>query len=359
MSDESETTKNAYQAQLFANRLSKRYKHLRKWAKRERISCYRLYDRDIPEIPLAADLYEALPPEVCTAAQAVRFVTGDAANAENPNRYLHLFLYERPYEKSEASESAWLDAMADAAASVLGLARNRIIVKTRRRQRGTDSQYEKREAETSVTGTVLEQGQLFYVNLTDYLDTGLFFDHRPLRKTVRDTADGKRVLNLFCYTGSFSVYAAQGGAASVDSVDLSNTYLGWARRNMELNEFTDQARYRFVRADAASFLKTAKEKWDIIILDPPTFSNSKKTETELDVNRDWAALATDCLNLLSGGGVLYFSTNSRKLVFDAAALPSVTEQRKIIQITDITEQTIPEDYRNTKIHRCWKLAIGR
>ena len=232
--------KNEYQAQLFSNRLKKKYKELRKWARKNRISCYRLYDRDIPEIPVSLDLYEFLPSDVTTPLEVARFLSEQNANlsANNPQTeqdikqrtYAILYLYERPYQKEDSEEELWLSLMAQAAADVLGIPLQNIITKMRRHQKGK-SQYEKIEDSPikyendtqNITGLVQEQGQIFKINLGTYLDNGLFFDHRTLRSIVRDTCSNKDVLNLFCYTGSFSVYAAQGNAKSVESVDLSNT----------------------------------------------------------------------------------------------------------------------------------------
>ena len=249
----------------------------------------------------------------------------------------------------------WLSAMTSAISQTLGIPSEHIITKVRRRQSG-DSQYEKDSGKT-LSFITREQGLRFKVNLSDYIDTGLFFDHRPLRLKVQDEAADKRVLNLYCYTGAFSVYAAAGGAALIDSVDLSARYLGWAEENMRLNGFSDKRKYRFIASDVKTFLEKAtpaaekrdKSGYDIIILDPPTFSNSKKTDTLLDINRDWPALVEACAALLTQNGILYFSTNSRKLSFDEAKLPDGFEAK------DITGSTIPEDFRNERIHRVWKI----
>ena len=373
--------KTAYQAQIFANRLTRNYKQLRKWARKNRVTCYRLYDRDIPEVPLAADIYEFLPEGTESKEEAMKSLfleeaaiqANDAAALKEAEgrRWLHLFLYERPYEKDPAEEEAWLSAMAEAACAVLHIARERVVTKVRKRQKG-DSQYEKQAApdagreNAGGRGLVQECGELFTVNLRDYLDTGLFFDHRPLRSRIRDMAAEKRVLNLFCYTGSFSVYAAEGGASLVESVDLSNTYLSWAKANMIQNGFTVQTRYRFTKGDVAAFLDEAVKKgdkqYDIIILDPPTFSNSKSTKDLLDINRDWPLLCTRCLSLLDAGGILYFSTNSRRLAFDAALLPRVTKSGRAVSISDITDQSLPQDFsasRGTKNRRCWKMELAK
>ncbi len=334
--------RNAYQADLLFNRLTKRYKHLKKWAKRTNVTCFRVYDRDIPEIPLAIDIFEAetdMP-------------------GEPGELYAQIALYERPYEKDEAEEDRWLSCMAQAVSDALKVPDYNIVTKVRKHQKG-DSQYGKMD-ERSLKVVVREQGQRFIVNLSDYLDTGLFFDHRPLRLQVRTDSAKKHVLNLFCYTGAFSVYAASGRAASVDSVDLSATYLKWAEENMKLNGHTDDSRYRFFNADVLTWLYDTKKallegrdgthKYDIIVLDPPTFSNSKKTENTLDINRDWPEFVNLCCTLLSNSGVLYFSTNSRRLQFDADKLMSGYKAE------DISENTIPEDFRNAKIHRCWKIS---
>ena len=292
-------------------------------------------------------------------------------------RYIHIALYERPYEKDEKEEEQWLEAMAQACTEVFSINKSNVITKTRKKLDGTkdgkesghgrSEQYEKIESSRKITGSVLEQGELFEVNLSEYLDTGLFFDHRPLRKTVRDKCAKKSVLNLFCYTGSFSVYAAEGKAKRVESVDMSNTYLDWAKRNFLLNGFIDSlkdtgTKYIFTRSDVISFLNqkcsekaTAENRYDIIILDPPTFSNSKKTAHTLDINRDWSDLVSKCVALLTEGGTLYFSTNSRRLSFDESLIK--VPEGKSLTISDITSETIPQDYRNAKIHRCWQLDV--
>ena len=334
--------KTEYQAQLLQNRLTKRFQHLKKWARRSDVGCYRLYDKDIPEIPLAIDI----------------FFIQESPSASEAEAYLRVYLYQRPYEKAEEEETQWLEAMIQAAAQVVGVSQDKVVAKTRMRQRGSD-QYEKQETQDSITGIVQEQGHKFFVNLSNYLDTGLFMDHRPLRKIVEQEAQGKAVLNLFCYTASFSVYAAAGGASRVDSVDLSNTYLAWGEKNFSLNGLTDAEKYRFTRNDVAQFLKESHDSWDIIVLDPPTFSNSKKTKDTLDINRDWPKLVNAALQHLNPGGTLYFSTNSRQLHFDEALLqpPTKANDGAGLKVKDITVATIPEDFRNQKIHRCWKICL--
>lgn len=329
--------KTAYQAELFGNRLTKRYKHLKKWAKRTGVYCFRIYDRDIPEIPVALDIYETESDDPTIAGE----------------RYLQLYLYDRPYEKDESEEEAWLTAMAESAANAIGIPVQQVVAKHRKHQKG-ENQYEKLNESRSgrIEFIAKEHNERFWVNLTDYLDTGLFFDHRALRHTVRDTCKGKRVLNLFCYTGAFSVYAAHGRASGVDSVDLSKTYLNWARKNMALNGFKENDTYRFFENDVVTWLKSASDQYDIIVLDPPTFSNSKKTDTLLDINRDWPLLVQLCYQRLNLNGILYFSTNSQRLKFEEQELSAL----RGAEISDITAQTIPEDFAGGKPHRCWKIV---
>lgn len=373
--------KNAYQAELFANRLKRKYKELRKQMRKNRVSCYRLYDRDIPEVPVSLDLYEFLPDGVDSVLEAARFMAAqnERLSANDPavecelkeRTYAVLYLYERPYEKSDEEEVEWLDAMAKAASDILGIDISHIIKKSRgHKSHKNDQQYQKNDKQITIEGLVQEQGQLFRLDLTSYLDTGLFFDHRPLRATVRDTCSKKRVLNLFCYTGSFSVYAAQGNASYVESVDLSNTYLSWAKDNMALNGFNDKKKYAFTRADCQVFLQekavaakggeiAVEELYDLIILDPPTFSNSKSTSDVLDINRDWPQLVKDCLNILAPGGTLYFSTNSERLKFDISKLPPKTANGTEFECKEITEQTIPVDFTGKRPHKVWSFVLNK
>ena len=374
------TEKNIYQANLFSNRLLKNYKQLKKWARKNKISCYRLYDRDIPEIPLAVDLYTFLPKEIKTKNQVEDFLNKQNQEISSNSKlglemqqnelkrtYLHIYLYERPYEKNQNDEDAWLLEIKKVASLTLNIAENHIIIKTRRKQSANEelarNQYTKIETDKHLTGFVQEQGQIFKVNLTDYIDTGLFFDHRPLRAEIKKSCKEKKVLNLFCYTGSFSVYAAQGNASKVTSVDLSKTYLDWAKENMKMNDFSDEKKYFFVRDDVFNFLDQANLRnqkgenfFDIIILDPPTFSNSKKTENTLDINKDWPILIEKCLKILNPNGILYFSTNSRKLNFKTEILSEKLDLENL-QIEDITQKTIPDDFRNKKIHRAWRIQL--
>lgn len=325
------TEKDLRQAEYFGNRLLKNEKALRKWARRDGVRALRLYDRDIPEVPLAAELFREARP------------LGGGKGED----CLVLALYERPYEKDQAEEEAWMTLMAETASRCLGVRPELVFARMRRRQRGL-SQYERR-AEEAAERVVFEGGLSFVVNFSDYLDTGLFLDHRPTRALVRSEAQGRRVLNLFSYTGSFSVYAAAGGAAEVLSVDLSNTYLEWARRNFALNGLEAHAK-GLRRSDVGAFLAEARrrgERWDLIVCDPPTFSNSSAAPRDFDVNRDWPGLVTACLGLLEPGGKLYFSSNSRRLRWD----PSLVEGR----VEDLSETCLPPDFRDRRIRRTWRI----
>ena len=374
--NKSTSEQNKYQSEIFGNRLAKKYRQLRKWARRGRITCYRLYDRDIPEVPLAVDLYEFVPHGVDDKKECARLLREEdariaandieAAREKSSRQFALLYLYERPYEKDEDDERAWLGEMSGAVCRALSIPAGHVIQKLRKRQRG-ESQYEKTVSMRAVEDYVQECGQLFKVNLSDYLDTGLFLDHRPLRGLLRSSCAGKSVLNLFCYTGSLSVCAAEGKASMVESVDLSNTYLEWARHNLALNDFDpDDKRFKFTRADVTGFLNQKlyghedamrQGGHDIIILDPPTFSNSKSSRSTLDINRDWADLVNKCVALLNPGGTLYFSTNSHKLRFDVNRIPSLSVYGTRITVTDMTEKSLPEDFKGTRAHRLWKIQL--
>ena len=305
----------------FANRLGKNIKHLMKWARRNDIEAWRLYDKDIPQFPFALDIY------------------GDQ---------IHLQEYDTGWLMQPEEYEEWLAGVKEAVGFVTGFAPEQIHLKRRERQRGKE-QYEK-------TGTqgedfvVHENGRKFWVNLDKYLDTGLFLDHRNTRKRVGEMAAGKRFLNLFSYTGSFTVYAATGGAVYSETVDLSNTYLDWARRNFELNG-VDAAQHQIVRADVFQYLQTGIEQgkqFDLIVMDPPSFSNSKKMLDILDIQRDQAKLVDGAMKLLAKDGLLFFSNNLRSFELD----PALAER---YQIKDVSKQSVPEDFRNKKIHQCWEI----
>ncbi len=352
--------KTQEQAQLLKNRLLKNYKNLRKWARKNLVSCFRLYDRDIPEIPLAIDLYEFLPDQMDTPQKAQRFMEEEAAN-ESANipgaakrrlerTFVKVFLYERPYEKSDEEEEKWLCAMKNAISECMEIDSSRIAAKIRSHDKG-GSQYAKEEKDSKANknfcGRVFENGSIFYVDLDSYLDTGLFLDMRKARALIKANSAKKNVLNLFCYTSSFSVAAVAGGAKNVQSVDLSNTYLEWSKKNFSLNGLNPND-YEWTKADAIAFLSQCKSKFDIIILDPPTFSNSKSAKNTLDIKRDWSGLANNCLKLLEKDGELYFSTNSRQFKFEPELLNGALYQ-------EITEETIDLDFKTKKSHRMWLL----
>jgi 23S rRNA (cytosine1962-C5)-methyltransferase len=308
----------------FANRVRKNARHLSKWARRSQIDCYRVYDRDIPEFAFALDVYGG---------------------------YAHLQEYVRRSDIDDVARAPWREAVHAAAAQALELPPGRVVVKLRER-RAAGEQHEKtgHRGRDFVVG---EQGHRFIVNLEAHLDSGLFLDHRITRSLVEQDARGRRFLNLFCYTGSFTVYAAAGGARASISVDLSNTYLDWARRNFDLNGI-DPARHVVIRADIMRWLAQAGAdgaRFDLIVLDPPALSRSKAMAGDLDVQRDHVQLIADSARLLSRDGILYFSTNlqSFKLAEDAFAG---------LEAEEISHRTMPLDFRNRRIHRCWK-AVKR
>lgn len=309
------------QAQLFTSRLKKRARHLRRWPQRRGITCMRIYERDIPEIPLVVDRYE---------------------------NHLHITEYERPHERDPAQHANWLDLMAETAGIALEIPKQNVHLKTRQRQRGK-TQHGKLDT-TKERFSVAEGGLKFLVNLVDYIDTGLFLDHRTTRQMVRDEADGKHFLNLFAYTGSFTVYAAAGGAKSTTTVDLSQTYLDWARDNMGMNRFTGD-QHRYIATDVSQWIAEHPpgEKYDLVMLDPPTYSNSKRTDEDWNVQTDAVPLLQKLLPLVRKGGVIYFSNNFRRFKFDESAL-------EVTEIHEISKQTVPEDFRNRRIHRCWRIV---
>ena len=305
----------------FANRLGKNAKHYLKWARRHNIEAWRLYDRDIPQFPFAIDVYGG---------------------------QIHLQEYDTGWLMQPEEYETWLSEVLEAVAFITGFAPADIHLKRRERQKGTQ-QYEK-TGKAGADFIVHEHGRRFWVNLEKYLDTGLFLDHRNTRQRVGEMAAGKRFLNLFAYTGSFSVYAATGGAAASETVDLSNTYLDWARRNFELNGI-DEARHQIVRADVFQYLQAAAQAgkpFDLIVMDPPSFSNSRKMLDILDIQRDHMRLIDGAMALLASDGLLFFSNNLRSFALDEAVAQKYA-------VKDISKQSVPEDFRNKKIHQCWEI----
>lgn len=373
------------QAVEFGRCLTNRARHLRRYPSRG-ITCYRLYDKDLPEVPLAVDIFEG--------------------------RYLHIAEYERPDGRGVGQHRLWLDKMVAQAAAILNIAPENVFLKRRARQRG-ESQYEKLDESGRVV-RVREGGLTFLCNMTDYLDVGLFLDHRQTRETVRKESNGKRFLNLFCYSGAFTCYAADGNAESTVSVDLSPTYLDWAEANLEENGVDARARrggkpiHSFVKSDVLKFLRaippasdrnvdvvrlieeTAAElsgvrerrgpgrgrnsrradyaerrdernslsnrtfgidrsDFELCVCDPPTFSNSKSTESDWDVQRRHVELLRLLATRMKRGGVVYFSNNFRRFKLDEEKLADLYDMR------EISNRTVPEDFRNKKIHRCWRM----
>jgi 23S rRNA (guanine2445-N2)-methyltransferase / 23S rRNA (guanine2069-N7)-methyltransferase len=312
-------------SRMFGNRIVKNVKRLRAWAKRESVSCYRIYDADMPEYAFAIDRYEA---------------------ADGSKQWLYVQEYAAPEEiPLDQVKRRRAEALA-ALPAATGVAREDIHLRTRKRMSGAE-QYEK-QAERREFFEVAENGLKFWVNFADYLDTGLFLDHRLTRLRLRGAAANKRFLNVFAYTGSASVYAAAGGARETVTVDLSYTYLDWAQRNLQLNGFAGSG-HELVQADAREWLKAARPGFDLIFLDPPTFSNSARMQGVLDIQRDHAELIDGSMRLLTKGGILVFSTNAQKFKLD----PGLSERYTVI---DISKATLPPDFeRNPKIHRCFEV----
>jgi 23S rRNA (guanine2445-N2)-methyltransferase / 23S rRNA (guanine2069-N7)-methyltransferase len=344
----------------FANRLRKNLQHLSRWARRQGVHCYRLYDADLPDYALAIDLYHCL--------------------GGGPDGDVHVVVqeYAAPKTVDPVRAEKRLRAALAATQAIAEVPSHQLHYRLRQAQKGR-AQYQ-RQAEARTYHEVDEHGCRLLVNFDDYLDTGLFLDHRPLRRRIQRESRGKRFLNLFCYTASATVHAVRGGAAASVSVDLSPTYLEWARRNLELNDCAASIeapgaapqtawrgprtqlprarthRHRLLRADCLAWLEqqaalASPPQFDLILCDPPTFSNSKRTDNVLDVQRDHVALIRNCTRLLSVGGSLYFSTNRRRFKLDAEALAD-------LDIVDITAQTLDEDFRRPPPpHRCWQIRL--
>lgn len=310
----------AAQAEMLQNRLKKRQRKLLPWARRQGLTAWRVYHRDIPEIPLAIDWYD-----------------GHLLVAEFVTR-------KRP--EGDAGDAALLH-LAHAAGEALGVPPERVVTRLRQRQKG-QKQYERLD-DAGDRFAVEEFGLRMLVNLSDYLDTGLFLDHRDTRRMVAAEATGTRFLNLFSYTGAFTVHAAAAGCRESVSVDMSAPYLAWAEANLRENGL-DSPAHRMVRDDVLAWLEHAPRReppFDLVVCDPPTWSTGKRMTGTLDIQRDHVALLERVLALVRPGGVVYFSTNRRGFVLDPAAFEGC-------QLEDITDRTMPEDFRGTAIHSAWR-----
>ena len=322
-------------AEMFANRLRKNLKKLSQWIKNHHIHCYRLYDADLPEYAVAVDVYQS------------------------EKTWVNVQEYEPPKSIDPIKANHRLAGALNEISKVLEIPPEQVLLKIRRKQKSTE-QYEKM-SDSRRFHVIEEGGCQFWVNFEDYLDTGLFLDHRPIRLMIQQQAKNKRFLNLFAYTGSASVHAAIGGARSTLTIDMSNTYLDWAKRNFTLNGI--QGDHQFVRADCTEWLNEQartekKPQFDLIFLDPPTFSNSKKMDEIFDIQRDHVQLIRNAVALLSTSngeeekGILYFSTNFRRFKMNLEALSDFS-------VENISSAMIPEDFkRNARIHSCWKITQG-
>ncbi len=309
--------------EMFHNRLLKNYKHRLKQAKRLNVTCWRLFDRDLPEFPICIEIYE---------------------------QYIYIAEYNRRHNLTDEEHEAWFASCKRVVAEMTGVPEENMFLRLRKRMSHKEDQYEKESevAETKII-TVKENGLKFLVNLTDYLDTGLFLDHRLTRQMVQAESKDKNFLNLFCYTSSFSVYAALAGAKSVTSVDLSKTYLAWSEENFKLNNINPSSAYQFIHADVKQYLKTIPRNfYDLVVMDPPTFSNSKRMKDVLDIQRDHVELINDMLLGMKVGGVLYFSTNFTQFSLDTESIHSKS-------IRDITRATTPFDFEGKLKRWCYKI----
>ena len=306
---------------MLANRLRKKQKQLSKWTRKNNLQAFRLYEKDIPEYPVIVDCY---------------------------GEYAIVWIYTRTKDETDEEIQAFEEDVIENISQGLALDHEHIVLKKQRRQSGQQSKNYK----TNKTIVVEEQGLKYEINLYDYLDVGLFLDHRNTRQMVRELAHGRKVLNLFAYTASFTCNAIEGGAFETDTVDLSNTYNKWAERNFELNDFVVNDQHQILKYDCLEFLKLAQSsryKYSLIICDPPSFSNSKnRGKTDFSVVDDQVELITRCLSLLSTNGILIFSTNYRNYELNESLYSEKAT------ITNITNQTLPHEFRNRKIHQCWE-----
>ncbi|MBK7690007.1 MAG: class I SAM-dependent methyltransferase [Bacteroidetes bacterium] len=301
------------------NRIQKNKKVLKSFLAQNNITCYRIYDWDMPEYPLCIDVYE---------------------------NKIHCSIYKTRNQLFEDEMKQWQALCVQTIRESFSVSPEDIYIKSRERKKES-GQYEKvnQHKEKFI---VQENGIHFWVNLSDYVDTGLFLDHRNTRQIVKTLSKGKHILNLFAYTGSFSVYAAMGGAFTTTTVDLSNTYLNWAKENFQLNKIP-LSKHQFIKTDVKQWIKQEPSKlYDIIVLDPPTVSKSKMASSTFDVQADHVELINNTLRHLQSGGILFFSNNFRDFILE-------TEKIEASTIENITHLSIPQDFRNKKIHACWKI----
>lgn len=292
-----------------------------KIAKRINVSCYRIYNVDLPEFPFIIEMY---------------------------NDNVYVAEYKSKHSLSDEEYSEWLDLSLQTIQKVLNVSENKIFLKLRERQKGVN-QYAKLNQEKNEF-IVDENNLRFIVNLSDYIDVGLFLDHRITRAMVKEWSANKKVLNLFAYTGSFTVYVAAGNAQQITTVDMSKTYLTWAKRNLTYNKLYDDKIHSFIQEDVLQYLNDTKQKeFDLIILDPPTFSNSKRMQDTLDIQRDHVKILNQCLQMLSNDGVIVFSTNYRNFELD-------TTQLTIKSIKDITQVTTPFDFEGKLKRKCYYIT---
>jgi len=314
-------------ATMLANRLRKNIKKLKSWVKKNNIRCYRLYDADLPEYAFAIDIYHG------------------------EKKWAHVQEYEAPKTIDETKSIQRLQDALAVLPDVLGIPPQQLSLKIRRRQKGS-TQYEKQGTDGGYH-QVQEGNATLLVNFKDYLDTGLFLDHRPIRQWINENANGKQFLNLFAYTGAVTVQAVLGGATTSTTVDMSKTYLDWAKNNFELNNINLE-KHTLVRANCMEWLDKAieeEQKYELIFIDPPTFSNSKRMDNVFDIQRDHVELINKSAQLLTKKGTIIFSTNFRKFKLDDPALGK-------LNIENISKQSLPKDFeRNPKIHYCWRISL--
>ena len=317
-------------AQMVFNRLQKNDKKLKAWRLREEVGSYRIYDADIPEYSAAIDVYENV----------------------DSDKYIHIQEYQAPKTIDNHKAQKRFKEIQQAVFQYFQVGPDHVSCKLRKRNRGTD-QYQKQIDHTQKIELIVEENNAKYlVNLTEYLDTGLFLDHRPLRRQIAQSINGKSFLNLFCYTGTATVLAAVAGASESISVDMSNRYLEWAKHNLSLN-YIRSNKHQLVRADCLKWLAQCRRGFDVIFLDPPSFSNSKKMDGVLDIQRDHEVLIQRCVEILKPGGILYFSTNLRSFKLNESL-------QSLYHVMNISHETIDPDFeKNIKIHQCWHIQAKK